>query len=79
MSFVPKNNYNSFTQEFKKDTGLEPKDHPAEYIAYYNARMTDELNQTVRYIAGQLVSGEFSSNLSTQIANAIRHVNKFGS
>jgi hypothetical protein len=35
------NNYGKFTDDFKKDTGLDPKKNTTEYIAYFNARIND--------------------------------------
>ncbi len=36
-----KNNYDTFKEDFKKDTGFDAVKNPTEYINYFNARMTD--------------------------------------
>ncbi|MFP4024290.1 MAG: hypothetical protein ACLFVR_07155 [Thiohalospira sp.] len=41
MSLTIKNNYSSFKQDFRKDTGLDPEKSIETYIAYYNARIND--------------------------------------
>ena len=40
-----KNNYQTLKDEFKNDTGLSADKDIAVYIAYINARMTDNLYQ----------------------------------
>jgi hypothetical protein len=41
-----KNNFPNLKDDFKKDTGLDAKEHMSDYINYFNARMTDINYQT---------------------------------
>lgn len=42
MAYTINNNFNSFKEDFKKDTGIEfSKDNMALYIAYIQARSVD--------------------------------------
>jgi hypothetical protein len=46
------NNYDKFFEDFKKDTGLDPKRNAAEYIAYFNARIND-MNYQLNHQLGE--------------------------
>ena len=78
MSFTPKNNYDSFKQDFKKDTALEADKHLAEYIAYYNARMTDMQYQLDHYMANQWMNqfGILPTNIGLRVSEAIKSLPK---
>ena len=60
------NNYPSFFQQFTTDTGLDPKKNVSEYIAYFNARMSDanyQLNQQyLKVILNEIASLRESKN-----------------
>lgn len=55
-----KNNYELHFEDFKKDTGLDPKKDVEIYITYHNARMTDMLYQ-LNVQMGQLILNKIGS------------------
>ena len=55
-----KNNYAVFIEDFGKDTGLDAKKEPAIYIAYYNARFTDQ-NYQLNFQLGELILQKIES------------------
>lgn len=50
------NNYGRFLDDFKKDTGLDPKKNVSEYISYFNARMTDMNYQMHHQLANRYLN-----------------------
>lgn len=48
-----KNNYSTFFQQFTADTGLDPQNNVAAYIAYFNVRMTDANYQLNRRVTNE--------------------------
>jgi len=48
------NNYGKFTDDFKKDTGLDSKKNIAEYIAYFTARIND-MNYQLNHQLGEAI------------------------
>ncbi len=55
-----KNNYDNFIDDFKKDTGLDPKKNVAEYISYFNARISD-MNYQLNWQLGEAILNKIES------------------
>lgn len=68
MALTIKNNFNTFKQDFKKDTGLDPDVNLETYIAYYNARINDYNMQTNAAMLNEIVN--LPSRLSFELKQA---------
>jgi hypothetical protein len=51
-----KNNYASFKEDFKNDTGLDATKNVSEYINYFNARMSDMNYQLSHQMANRYLN-----------------------
>lgn len=51
-----KNNFNSFEQDFTKDTGLKKGENPEAYINYVTARLIDKNVQMNWHIMEELMN-----------------------
>ena len=70
-----KNNFHTFKEDFKKDTGLEfNKENMSIYLQYYSARMTDIGSQVLSGIANNLAVDfkQLPSNIRLELADMIK-------
>jgi hypothetical protein len=48
----------NFDKDFQKDMGLDPSTHPAEYLLYWNLRVTARVNDSISALEKRIMELE---------------------